>query len=279
MIPQWLILAALAGLASSFFNFLNRVFLKEDEDSTAYAWFYELIRAIVFGGIALFDWHTENSSKTFVILLSLGLIEFVSVFVTMKMHYYSHLSISSVLVRLRMLWIPVIAFLFLHDQLSSSEYLGIIILFFGTSIVSSPAKIMKDKGVRFANIAAFVNALTVILFKSATSIASNSAILFTSTLPALFIFPFMMKDGILRILNSYRKKISIKIIAALSAVASGYFTLFALKIGDPSKVNAVYQSMIIFNVLAGIFILKEKENTGKKILGTLITIVGVVLLS
>ena len=54
LLTNWIFLAIIAGLASNAFNFMNRYLLKDDEDSTAYTWFYEVTRFLAFAFIAIF---------------------------------------------------------------------------------------------------------------------------------------------------------------------------------------------------------------------------------
>lgn len=177
MIPSWIILAALGGIASNFFNFVSRFALKDEGDSTAWAFFFEFTRLIIFIFLIFFDFSLKFEFKSFHLLFWVGFTEFISVYLYMKMHMYSHLSISTIISRTRLIWIPAIAFLFLGEHLKSVEYLGIIVLFVGLSIVVSPNKLFIDKGAIYANLAAFMIAINTILFKLAFPYASNSLIL------------------------------------------------------------------------------------------------------
>lgn len=71
----------------------------------------------------------------------------------------------------------------------------------------------------------------------------------------------------------------LKIAGILGNIVSSYLLLLALRGGEVSKVNAVYQGMLIFSVLAGIIILKERQDIFKKLLGSIITLTGVILLT
>ncbi|MGH7245299.1 MAG: EamA family transporter, partial [Candidatus Levyibacteriota bacterium] len=70
-----------------------------------------------------------------------------------------------------------------------------------------------------------------------------------------------------------------KIAAGIVNVLSIYLLTLALKVGPISIVSAIYQGMMVFGVLAGIFILGEKEDIKKKLIGTAIAMAGVILLS
>jgi len=69
--------------------------------------------------------------------------------------------------------------------------------------------------------------------------------------------------------------IAIVIIRVLTA----YVFVFALQRGNVSVVNGIYQGMLLVSVLTGILFLRERENIGKKIVGTIATLIGVLLLS
>lgn len=87
-----------------------------------------------------------------------------------------------------------------------------------------------------------------------------------------------MKNAKQRIVKEAKKNFILKLTGIFCNIVSSYLFIWALHSGEISKVNAVYQSMMIFSVLAGILILKEKQDIFKKLLGTMVTIIGVMLL-
>src|SRR6266568_8008515 len=156
---HWVLIALVAGLASNLGNFLFRYVLREGDDATAYAWFHEAFRLFFFGIISLFSFHLIFDPKGLFYLLCLGVAEFLAAYTLMKMHAYSHLSISTIISRTRLIWVPLIAFILFHEALTLTEYLGIVVLFVGLSVASSPKKIITDKGLKFAYLSAFTIAL------------------------------------------------------------------------------------------------------------------------
>ncbi len=279
MINKWIIFAVAAGFASNLFNFFNRFLLKEQEDTIIYAWYFEALRCIIFCLIALFDWKIVITSYSLFLFILIGITEFIAGYVYMKMHAYSHLSISTILSRARVIWIPLIAYLLIRENLKISEYIGILILFCGLSITVSPHKLFFNKGARYASVAAFVIALNTVLTNMALPFGSNSVLNIITVLPATFLYPFFIPQAYRRIKKFTKKNFLLKSFAIVINVLSIYLFLFALRMGEVSKVNAIYQGMMVFSILAGIFILKEKKDILKKILGTVITIIGVLLLS
>ncbi|MDP3941507.1 MAG: EamA family transporter [bacterium] len=279
MIPTWVILAALAGLGSNIFATFSRYFLKDKDDATLWAWFFETGRLFVFGLVLLFDFSIRLEIKTILLLLLVGLTELGGDYFTMKMHAYTHLSISTIISRTRMIWIPIIAFFLLRESLHLTDYIGIAILFAGVSITVAPHKFLIDKGAKFANIGALILAFNTVILQALIPYASYSLIVASSAVPSVIFFPFVMRDPKKSIINFVKTKFWLKSFVVLAHVVSIYFFLAALKIGDVSRVNAIYQGMMVTSVFFGIIFFKERQDIVKKIIGAAVTIVGIILVT
>jgi drug/metabolite transporter (DMT)-like permease len=277
--PNWVLIAVVAGLSSNLGNFLFRYLLKEGDDSTAFAWFHEVFRLIFFGVISIFSFQLAFDPKGLLYLLGLGIAEFFAAYTLMKMHAHSHLSISTIVSRTRLIWVPLIAFILFGEALSIAEYVGIAVLFIGLSVASSPKKIVSDKGLKFAYLSAFAIALVNISLKLVAPYAGTSVVMVFMTLPSVILFPLLMKNGRRRIASSLHSKLPLKLLTGLVTANSTYLLAKAIDLGTVSIVTALYQSMMITSVVAGIVLLKEKENIAKKIIGSLISLVGVSLLT
>ncbi|MGH7245645.1 MAG: EamA family transporter [Candidatus Levyibacteriota bacterium] len=280
MFTNWIFLAALSGICSNIFNFSNRFFLKDKDDPIAYAWFYEAFQFLVYAVFAIvFDWKIIFNLHSILLLLALGITEFISVYWYMKMHAYSHLSISTIISRTRLIWIPLIGLFLLSEHLRIMDYLGFAILFIGLSVVVAPHKFFVDKGAKYANLSAFMIALNTVILKIAVPFGSGSVLMMGMTLPSVILFPLLMKKAKKRLFISGQKNFLLKIAAISTHIVSAYLFIFALRHGEVSKVNAIYQGMMITSVIGGIVFLGEKKDIGKKLLGSIVTIVGVILLT
>jgi drug/metabolite transporter (DMT)-like permease len=279
LLSSWFILSVLTGLASNAFNFLSRFILRNGDDSTAFAWYFQSLRVLAFGTLALFHWHIIWTPYSIILFLLLGLTEFVSTYWYMKMHAVSDLSISSIISRTRMIWVPIIAFFFLNEQLGLLDYMGIAIIFIGVSFTMAPKKLMVDKGALYANLSAFFIAINIVITKMLLPYGSNEIIMTALALPSVLLFPLLMKNSKQRITRLFKTNIVVKTLSISLSLAALFLFMAAIRVGDASKVNAVYQGMMIFAVIAGIIFLKEREHIVKKLVGATVTIVGVVLLS
>lgn len=278
MVPSWVILAAFAGIGSNILNFFSRYFLKDDADSNSWAWLFETGRLAAFGILVFFDFSLKPSFQSIGVLLLLGLTEFVSIYFYMKMHRFTHLSISTILSRTRMIWVPVLAFLILGETLQVSQYIGIAILFLGLSIVVAPHKMFVDKGALYANVAAVLVALVTVFIKISTNYASTSVIMIAMSLPSVILFLLFMKNPKARIKQTINKHLFYKLVAIFFNIIGLFLLIKALELAEAGRVNAIYQGMMVTSVIAGIVLLKEKQDILKKLIGTAVVIVGILLL-
>ena len=278
-LAPWIVVAIFAGLASNLGSFFFRHILKDGDDSTAYAWLFEAMRLVIFLLISIFNFRLIFSFSSLLTLVGLGIIELVSVFFMMKMHAYSHLSISTIILRTRLIWIPLIAFILFRESLTLYEYIGIIVLFLGLSIATASKNMSADRGMIYAYITAFTTALVNIYLKLAAPFASTSVIMVFMSLPSVIFFPMVMKSSQFRLKQMCTKNFKTKLLSGFINACSLYLLAAAVAIGPVSKVSAIYQGMMVVSIFAGIIFLHETQNVGKKIIGSIITTIGVLLLT
>ncbi len=276
---NWLILASLAGLTSNGFNIVNRTALKNNGDYTAYAWWFECLRTAFFLALIFVGQIPSINLTNIPILMSVGVIEFFSIYLLMKMHAYSDLSVSSIIVRLRIVWTPLLAWLLLNERLNITEYFGIAIIFLGIFIVTSPKKIRADKGMKVAFIFSLVVTLLNVLMKSAINVSENNLVPIFQGIVPMVMLPVFMKNPIARIKKSLREKKSEIFLAAIFNIITAYLFFKALDQSDTSKVIGVYQSTVVFSIIYGIWILNEKDNIVGKLIGAFTLIVGILIMA
>ena len=279
MFSSWITVAILAGLGSNLGSFFARHILRDRDDPTAYAWFFELMRLCIFGLSCIHGFHLVLDAPSLVALSGLGVAEFISVFFMMKMHAFSHLSVSTIILRTRLIWIPIIAYLMFEESLKLFEYAGIGVLFLGLCVATSPKKWVLDKGMMFAYITGFTSALVNIFLKLASPAASTSVEMVFMALSSVICFPVIMNSPRERIRNSVRTNLMSKLLSGILSAVSVYLLAVAVSIGPVSKVSAIYQGMMVVAIIAGIVFLNERQDVGRKLVGSTITMVGVMLLT
>lgn len=278
LLNNWLVLALAAGLFSVVFNYGCRYILKTNGDSSVFSWWFELFRVIIFLFILPFDFWINPSFNCFFLLTLIGLIEFVSIYFYSKMHRESELSVSTIILRLRIVWIPIVAFLIAGEKLSITNYLGVLLVFLGLSFISTPKKIFYDNGMWLAFVSSFITAAISILIKLVSENASASVISLAMSIPSIFLFPLFISSWRKRSKLFYKTSLYGLIATSIASVLALYLQIMALKSGTVSQVMGIYQATSFVAVLAGIFILGEKDAVWEKVIGSVVVIFGAWLL-
>lgn len=276
---NWFILALLAGTASNFFNIFNRSSLKERGDSTVYAWWFEGIRFLFFLVVFLIQPVFPKSLDAYVWLFLLGLNEAASVYFFMRSHQLTELSLSTFVIKLQLLWTPLLAFLFIGEKLSLLDYGAIGVILFGIFIAIYSKKMKSNKGIGITFISSILIAMNAVLTKKVTETSSTPFIMMCMSLPALVLLPLVMKNTYKRIMGISRKTFLQCLSGTISNIIAMFLAVNAIRLGSTSKVSAVYQGMMIISLIYSIVVLKEKKQIGQKIVGAGIVILGLYILS
>lgn len=178
-----------------------------------------------------------------------------------------------------MIWATVFGVVFLGEVLHPINYLGIIILFLGLSIVVAPKKFFVDRGVKYAVLFSLEVAIFSILLKAAVKDVSLPVVILGNAIPAMFVFLFLIKSKKASIASFLRNKFKEKVLFSITNFLAFTGFITAIQHGPVGIVTGIYQGMVVFGVLAGIIFLKERENIVRKIIGSIITVIGIFLLA
>ena len=275
---DWFLLALLAGTASNIFNVVNRSTLKEKGDSTLFSWLFEVLRLCIFICAFLINPIFPQELSTYGWLIALGLNETASVYFFMKSHRHTKLSLSTFLIKLQLIWTPLLAYILIQERLNNADYLGIGIILLGIFVGVYSPKMKADKGIIVTFISSFLISLNAVYTKAAAGDASTPFILIMMSLPSVFFFPFLMKQFRVRIQDMSIHFVKSNAVGVLFNVVAMSLAVGAIRLGSTSKVTAVYQGMMIISILYGIVVLKEKDRIIQKLVGTAITVFGLTLL-
>lgn len=276
---NWFILALLAGAASNFFNIFNRSSLKEKGDSTVYAWWFELFRFLVFFIVFLTSPLIPPQPIAYIYLILLGLIEVSSVYFFMRSHRITELSLSTFVIKLQLIWTPLLAFIFINERLSLFDYCAIVIILLGIFIAVYTKGMKQDKGVTTTLISSLLISLLALFVKKAAEYTSTPLIIMSMSFPSILILPLLMKNAQNRIASIPRVSLRNNFFGAMSNVVAMYLSVSAVRIGSTSKVSAVYQGMMVIALFYSIVVLKEKKQLWQKIIGACVVVLGLSLLS
>lgn len=278
MLSNWLFLILISGLASNFFNAILRRTLKNGRDSTAYAWWFELFRLVFFALLLPWDHYFIFSYPNLFWLLLLGLSEVVGVYTYMKMHSLTELSISSIITRLRSIWVAILAFAVLGERLTFWQYIGVATVVLGTLVVQHSYKLRLDKSMKIAIIFTLASAISTVIIKHTTTYASVSVISLAFSLPSVLLLPLFMKNPLTRIKTTLPTTIHSNLAASFFNNLTMLTMVVALKLANASQVVGVFQGITMLAVVIGIFVLDEHDHKIRKLVAAAITTIGITLL-
>lgn len=275
---SWLLLTVVSGISSVIFNTLNRGTPKDGHDSTVYSWLFETIRFLFFFALIPFDSFLICSWHSTVILITLGFSELAGIYLYMKMHSHTELSVSSILSRLRVILVPIVAFIFLGERLTWLQYLGVTTIFAGCLVVAGMKHIRDTKGIWYALGFVVVNSVSNVILKSASGLASTSIVTAAFSFPSVILIPVIMKSARIRIRLSTRPIFKSTLFASIFNIITMYTLVLAYKSATVGQVNSVFQGVTTLAVVVGIFFFNERDHKWLKLVGAVLTTIGILLL-
>lgn len=179
------------------------------------------------------------------------------------------------------LWNVVGATLFLHESVTAMKVLGAVIILVGIGIVLYDKKnFTLNKGVVFALIAAFLFGMNDINgFYILKTVKAANFLIYAELLPVialLFIQPKIVK----KLTYYFKKDKAIKVFALGLFDVIGSLALFLSYQagGKASVIGPLSSTRVIITVILAMLILKERNNITNKIIGAVVTLIGVMLL-
>lgn len=168
----------------------------------------------------------------------------------------------------------------LHETINLFNITGVVLIILGILTIFYERKLTKpsagslyafSSGVLYGFIAYFVK-LALGYFNIPTYLVIYSIL----TLILLSFIPKTFKD-IKPILTKYKNKI---ILSRIIAASVFYLIVWSFQKGNISIVNTNYETAFLLSgVFVGIIVLNEKKNIAKKLAGSLLCILGIILLN
>lgn len=277
---DWFIYALLSALSFTVFSILIRKSLLKKSDATAFTVLNDLVTGLILFCFIPFFTHTISLSLIHIVLIVAAslLFAFSSLLFT-KGRQIEEVGVVSIIRQTSVFWIFIGGYIFFDEPLTLQKLLGIVLLFLGTLIVLwKKEKISVTKGVVYIFLGAVSLSISSLIAKN---IVDNSLppVVYSGMLfflAGLWLLPFVKQKERIRneLLLQKWNILFVSFFLGLSILLlyTGYQT------GEVSKVFPVYSSYVIFSVIAGMIFLHERADIKRKILGSLVALVGVALL-
>ena len=278
---SWQILVAVSVVTYSVSVLLQRILLKDEKiDSVAFSIVFQLLTGVLILGYALM--RGFSSPNLLPLLPNLALMTFlygagnVFIFKALKAIEASEFTI---IFATRTVWIILAAVLFLSEQFSLVQLLGTGLILSSVVLVSWQKGLKLSRGVLLSLAAAACFGLA---FANDAFIIRNfdvpSYLGIAFIVPALavwMVFPKSTSKMLPMLKKSFLKKLGVlSVLYATSAI-----TIFlAYQIGrNAAQIAPLNQTSTILTVLLAIIFLGEKSQLTRKLIGAVLSFIGIIL--
>jgi drug/metabolite transporter (DMT)-like permease len=219
---------------------------------------------------------------------SAGLSQVISTLLLSKSFKYGEISVTVIIWKLQVVWVAILGVIFLKETITLTGVVGILVSLCGVYLINvqrerlSLAKpvllLFREKGARYAFLAALTLAPTVLLFKKTAQLGDPYFSTLTNYIFAsLLIFPLVIKKSSkhLAVLPSYIGRF----------LALGFFGATATIFGSlgyvrslAAFVEAVKQVEVPLTLVVGILFFNERERVREIAAGSGVMIAGLLIL-
>lgn len=284
---MWFVLALLGAFFQATYFVLNKQFLKKINEYILGAGVF-LSSFIILFIISLFKGFPELNSTFLYAVIATGLLNVIAVMFYLKSLKITDASLAIPLLSFTPAFMILTSFLILRELPNKFGILGTILIVIGSYILNFESfklkniltpfkKLFLTKGLLYMLVVAFIFALStnydkLVVVNSDSIFGSATICLFIAVL--LIIINFFRKTNFF---NEYRKGfLKFTSIGFVNALA--IFTInSALTLQIVPYVASVKRISVLFVVIYGFLLFKEK-NIGRRFLGILFMIAGVVLI-
>ncbi len=204
----------------------------------------------------------------------------LSFFASVKEYSILDVSVGSLIGRLSLVFGTVAGIILINDPIPKYFVISMVLLLIGSGIiVYEKGKFELNMGVFWAVCAAVGYGLIAVLDKKILEQFSPLTYVFFNNL-VVFVTFFMVIPRKMEIFEAIKEFPVKTIVMSLCGVAS--WSLFLLVIPNLSIVIAypMWESIaLLTTMIVGVFVLNEKTRIKQKVIGTLLTIIGIVFIS
>lgn len=263
---------------------MHRVLMK-DEKSDPYAQFivyYGLIGIISFvtalinGG---FQYKLEINQ--FLLLLPLTILLIIGPLLLFKSFQTVGASEGSIIQTSQKIWTITAAILFLNEALTFNSVLATILIILGILITMWEGKRIKlTEGILIALLSSVIYSISDIMsYYLAKGINPASLIVYISIIPVLLLI--ILRPKSLNKVEYYanKKRAAIVLISAFISTFGTIFSFLAYRYGGSvTQITLLLSLTTILSVILAIVFLSERKNIPQKLIGSLLVVIGAILI-
>lgn len=281
----WAVLSVLSGLWDAVMFAIMKKLGKVQ--SLIVVWVHFAFALPFLALILLYNYPQKISSEVYLVALANSLLYVGSTFLFLKALQISKLSVSLPMLSFTPFFLLFLSYATLGEVPTIPGLIGILMIVLGAYVINiklekgffEPFKsLFKAKGSFYVIIVAFIWSITSILFKKGIILSGPVYYNFLVYLiSSVLLLPFMFfnaKNKLSEIKINFRLLLFLGIFSGLMNVTASYAMASAIV----PYVISLKRSSLIFSIFMGYFFFDEK-NIGKSVIGTLIMIIGGVLIT
>lgn len=278
----WLIYAIMASTVSGIGSVFHRVIMVE-EDTLSYACILSLVGALFYIPFLIKEFALPSELLPWAIVLLASVVWTATAYYDLESVTHSPISIKKPFDQIRMIFVLFLSVILLSDALTTNKLVGTLVMFIGLITLTYQRKgffsRLREKSVVLLLVASLLYAIVSIIDKYALNFFTEGTYGFVVFLiPGLLFIPFLRKKKA-EYKQLMRNRWKMIFVAGLFAVLSYYFRLKALALADASLVFPITRMGILISVFSGIIFLKERKHVWRKVIASVIIIVGASILA
>lgn len=274
------------ALISAFSKGSERIvhrYILADEDSLSYAFIWHVLTSLIFLPFFIIEFSLPTQGLAWVLVIISSVLWTLVAYFGFKAYSTLEVSVKVPIGQSRLLFALLLSVVFLKEVLTIEKILGTILVFIGLIIIKykkgKKFGLLKDKGVIYTLISSLLTAVVLLIDKFSGQFFNPVVYSFlVYFLPAIIISPFVLKKK-KEIKSILKKRFSATLGATVLGSGYYYFLLRAYQHAEASVVIPIVELGTVFAVIGGIIFLKERKNILRKVIASLLVIVGALLLS
>lgn len=274
------LLLGFASIADGISQFLNKKLSLTNQSPSTITATISLVSTVYSIPLLLYNFQIDYSPWTWLIIGCSVAAYGLSLYFGYLAYQTIDASIVVILHKLNIVFSAILGIILISETYTINRYIGLALVFFSSLIIIYDKSTLKiTKGIVFAVLMAFTSALAGVLDKRILSNFSPFTYVFINNFLIWILFsikkaPF--KETI-RLITTHPLLVTV---TSLLSVGSWTLFLYVLSSHQVSQVMPIFKSMaLIIPVILGITILHENDKLSQKILGTLLGVIGIILIA
>lgn len=248
----------------------------------AYGFAYNLIGSLFYIPL-LFLFGLQISSIpaiVWIFILLASAIYVATTTIAFESYKYAEVSLREPIGSVRLIVVYVLSLIFLAEKFTIGRLSGTLLIMFAMILMSfKDGKLnLSDRGIKLTIISSVLSGMVAIIEKYALNYVDPLSLSFI-----LFILPAL---GCMFLLKGKKNDIKFLYTMKYFVIGSAFLCfvgytarIWAYSLADVSLVYPIFSLSSIFASILGIWILKERKDIGKKLIGVTIAFIGTILLT